>query len=229
MIKKGFAALAFGTLLATTAQATVFTYEQGMRNVQNAKFTYNDQTQKFSLNATLKGTANGLWAVVNQGHSPSRENSGFMHIDLQNNIITVNKGYSNISDPNASKNYNNLQVDQFKNAITYEHKNGKTFLDFTIDVTEVNDLLGHDPLGGISFNETIGGWVHVDYNPNAQYDNNDKLTSWVYGTNNHHQINGLDFHKRKTTVIEPPVPVPTPGPLALIALGLFGLYRRAKA
>ncbi|WP_163836024.1 hypothetical protein [Spartinivicinus ruber] len=222
MIKKGLATLALGSVLAASAHATVYTYEQGMRNVQSAKFTYDDQTQKFSLNATLKGNTDGLWAVVNRGNSPSTKNAGFMHIDLKNNVITVNKGYSILG-----QNYKNPVVQRFENVINYHKQNNQTTLDFTIDVAQINaQLRQNDPLGGIEFNNTIGGWVHVDYSPRASYNGN-QLTYWKYSG-----VNGLDFHNKQSTVIvppKPPVPVPTPAPLALIALGLLGLYRRAKA
>ncbi|MCX4026561.1 hypothetical protein H0A36_00160 [Endozoicomonas sp. SM1973] len=227
-MKKALVTLALGSVLATTAQATVYTYEQNKHNrpnnkdsIEKATFTYDNQLQQFTFKASLTRDTDGLWAVVNRGSSPSNKNAGFMHIDLKNNVITVNQGYRI-----NGANYLNPVVQRFDNVINY-HQNTKT-LDFSINVAQINEKLRNqtgDLLGGIEFNNTIGGWVHADYTPNAQYNGN-TITHWKYSG-----INGIDFHNRNTTIVppKPPVPVPTPAPLALIALGLLGLYRRAKA
>ena len=220
-------------LTAVEAGATTYQHvAQSNRNgIEDATFTYQDTTDLFDLSFdTQTGDgSDGFWFVVNDGPQPYHQGQGHLAIfysDLTD-IWAYQYTGSGVRGVNAS--YNGVFLDRFENAVTTSVAGDTTSISLTLDLSTVNSANLTQDWQGLSFDATIGTWLHTTQNTFAScgdsYQTDDQLT--CFSGNN---WLGWDESNRSAQIVSDDtisaVPLPAAGWLILAGIGGLGMMRR---
>ncbi len=202
----------------------------------------------------IKGLADGVWMVLNNGGGPKHGSAGqfaILYGDANNGRLTAYEYDGNGNEWSINKTDGLIQ--SFENAFKVDNSDsGARKFSFDIDVTAINayeptpsNAEGKD-WEGIQFGENIGIWFHPFISETAPtYDDDGKiLTLGVEGYTDLQFDDYVGWIDTDETLTDGDVPflptepvivipdVPVPGAIWLFAsalLGVFGLQRKRKA
>ena len=222
--------VALGTMgIVESAQATTFKFHRNGAgggalgpNFESVETTYNDATEELTWSSTFSSTAiDGAWLVLNDGPNPKQnedEELAIFYLDGLTNRLTAYE-YNGKNDSNSWFDQDFIQ--SWDNAVNVVDNGGERTLSFSIDATDVNEYgVLQDPLWqdwkGAQFDEKIGIWFHAVQGLDTAY-NGDELTQFDFTSQGWYDI-GNQMTK----------PVPEPGTLGALAVGLLGLLRLSQ-
>lgn len=180
--------------------------------IDNISTTFNDDTQRFTWEATVADAADhidGFWLVVNNGPNPKSSDVNelaIMYGDLTSGVLStyVYNGQNNansISNPNIL-----LQTDHLSTS-------GNSF-SFDISTAAINSwstAATSPDYTGVSFAEQIGIWFHFTSGSHFDFNGNGDITGYSFGAQGWYDVANL------------PTQVSAPSAIALFGLAFAGL------
>ena len=235
MTRKLFAALAFAAatiLSAGTASATIFTKDYD-GNVWNA---YDDANQTYSMKfKDGGGSKDGFWLVVSPGPNPKTHEREYaiLYGDRASNRITA---YTYDGRNSAESYKTGDYLGTYENAFT-DTRDGAMF---SLDVGSINNAFGNPEWKGVQFGNKTGIWFHQSAGTTFAYNSDGTIADYDFASQMWLDKGNMNTRKRtcqpestkyycKTpTTPGTPNPVPAPGGLAFLLVGLAGYRLRSR-
>ncbi|MFK8067146.1 MAG: hypothetical protein AB8D52_02780 [Gammaproteobacteria bacterium] len=236
-----------GLTLASTAQATTYTYDdknsavtknttplvlhKNAGDISAVNTSFDSDTNAFSMKYTVNSNgsalANGMTLVLGSGNSGS--NFAMLYADSKSGNISAYKYAGKNSYANSAF------IESFGGKFETDTSiANQTTFSFDIDASKINNFAGGD-WTGLGFGETMGIWLYaVKTDGDPTYNANGSLASFGYSNSGwstyDSRMNGLraQVSNPPLTPPVPPVNVSESGTLALASIGLFGMVARRR-
>lgn len=234
----------------TTASAALFTNDYHDAGVWT---TYTEETDIFSMKYQVNDGKDGFWLVVSDGPNPKQSATEYaiLYGDLANNRITAytydgNNGPGSYQTGEYLGTYENPFVDLGNTMPQF----GDNLTQLALDVSAINGAFNTADWDGVKIGPEAGIWFHQSAGSQFTYGADGSLLDYSFASQMYldsafdtsQVFTNLDCSNTAfpeycvgTELTGGSVgssgggDVPAPGGLALLAAGLFGLYRRKRA
>ncbi|MEM7016577.1 MAG: PEP-CTERM sorting domain-containing protein [Pseudomonadota bacterium] len=244
-IRKSLIAAGLALGLSSVAVAgPIYSYEDstgggtlgngGAGKLKEVTTSFDTNTDMFSWSYTIGKKmgmhSDGFWLVVTDGPNPKQHDNEYaiLYGDVDNNRLSVYE----YNGQNSSNSWNTpgRLLATYDGAMNVSMMSGKRTVDFSIDVSAVNNP-GHPNLSpavtpadwrGVQLGESLGVWFHPSVNTGVSYNADNEITGFNYS-----KQGWYDFGNRETDVEYVP-DVPEPHTLLIFTVGLLGFAASRK-
>ncbi|MGB7406770.1 MAG: PEP-CTERM sorting domain-containing protein [Pacificimonas sp.] len=221
------AAAATGLVAMSANAGAVFQYDAPLPNSNTGGYG-NDITNWdarydtdgiLSLDVEFAGenvSNDGFWFVVSDGPNPkgTPDELAVLYGDVANNKIT-SYVYDGVNGPGSWQDTSAF----LESAAGVLQTTGTDSYSFTLDVSSINALNLSSDWDGAQFGDKIGIWFHPVKSASFAYDSDGRITSFSRSGNGFYDGRNFDT----TPGPGGNIPVPAPGALGLLGLGVLGL------
>ena len=208
----------------TAESARIYSYDvvdpagsDNAGDIRQVTTSFNEATNELAFKMTIDNNSEGFTLAINDGPNPKGHGDELALLYFDNSgpepVISAYTydGENNLNSFQNEPLVSSLGPDSpFSNISVTTDEYGQSMFSFELDATSIQEFSDSDKWTGVSFQDSIGVWLHPVDGLETSYDSNGFLETWNFDSQSYFDVANQAAESADAPIVEAPVEAPAP-------------------